>query len=97
MKNEIDRECPIFTSNDYAIVRAAVRRLPGLLAKVIELRFWQQYSVLEISEILGISEADVNSAIHRSYQVLREECLKHPAFSRSVCAALKKAELQWSA
>lgn len=86
-----------FTSTDYAIVRSAVRKLPGVLAKVIELRFWQHYTVLEISEILGISEIDVNSAINRSYLALRDECLRNPVFSRSLCSALRRNDLKWSA
>lgn len=87
----------LFTSTDYAVVRAAVKCLPGLLAKVIELRFWQHYSISEIGDILGVSDRDVEKAIQRSYQALRNECLRHPAFSRSLYSTIKKMEWRWSA
>ncbi len=92
-----EREKGLFTSIDYTIVRAAVKRLPGLLAKVIELRFWQHYTVAEIGEILGVSDREVEKAIQRSYQALRNECLRHPTFSRSLYSAIKKMEMRWSA
>ena len=94
---QMNFEKNIFTPNDYAVVRAALGRLPGLLAQVIELRFWQHYTVDEISKILGVSNHDVERAIQRSYQALRNECLRHPAFSRSLYSTIKKMQVRWSA
>lgn len=89
-------EC-LFTPTDHAIVRAAVRRLPGLLAKVIELRFWQQYTIAEIGSILGVPDHEIERVLRRSYHALRNDCLRHPGFSRSLHSMLKKLEWKESA
>ena len=73
----------LFTNTDYAIVRSAVRRLPGLLGIVIELRFWKKCTLDEIAVELGVSTRSIESAFTRALRMLREECLRHPSFSRS--------------
>lgn len=73
----------LFTNTDYTIVRSAVRRLPGLLAIVIEMRFWQQRTFSEIAMELGVSVNSIESVLPQAMRLLREECLRNPAFSRS--------------
>ena len=79
----------LFTPTDHAIIRAAVRSLPGLLGAVIDMRFWRQMEVVEIADQLGVTIQSVERALVQAVRCLREECLKHPAFSRSQFYALK--------
>ena len=79
----------LFTPIDHAIIRAAIRKLPALLGAVIEMRFWRQMEVAEIADELGVSIQTVDSAMTKAARRLREECLKHPAFSRTKYDALK--------
>lgn len=92
MKNELQEN--LFTGMDYAIVRAAVKRLPGLLGAVIEMRFWQKLTLGEIAVELGVSIKAVESALIKAGRALREECLRHPAFSRSEYEALQLMHTQ---
>lgn len=87
MKNSVIENS--FTPIDYAIVRAAVRDLPGLLKVIVEMRFWQQMTVPEIAEDLGVTARAVESALTKATRIIREECLRHPAFSRSKFHALQ--------
>ena len=73
----------IYTATDYAIVRSAVKRLPGLLGIVIEMRFWQNRTLAEIAMELGVSVRSVELALPRALIAIREECLRNPVFSRS--------------
>lgn len=82
----------LFTSMDHAIVRAAVRELPGLLGIVVEMRFWKQMTFTEIAENLGVSVRAIESAMVKAARLIREQCLKHPAFSRSKFQALQTIE-----
>ncbi len=79
----------LFTPIDHAIIRAAVRRLPALLGAIVEMRFWRQMEFVEIADDLGVSIRTVESALTKATQRLREECLKHPAFSRTKFDALR--------
>jgi DNA-directed RNA polymerase specialized sigma24 family protein len=82
----------LFTPIDHAIIRAAVRELPGLLGAVIEMRFWRHMEFVEIADELGLSIRTVEFAMIQAVRRLREICLKHPAFSRSKYDALKMFE-----
>lgn len=73
----------LFSGMDHVIVRAAVKRLPGLLGAVVEMRFWGEMTLAEIAVDLGVSIKAVEIAIGRATERLREECLRHPSFSRS--------------
>ena len=73
----------IFTTTDYAIVRSAIRRLPGLFGIMIELRFWQNWTLAEIASELGVSIRSVELALPRAMSAIRDECLRNPVFSRS--------------
>lgn len=73
----------LFTVTDHAIIRAAVRELPGLLGTIVDLRFWKEMSTIEIAEALGLTVRSIEALLMRALRILRETCLKHPAFSRS--------------
>lgn len=90
MKNRVVNN--LFTPIDHAIVRAAVRELPGLMAAIVDMRFWQQMTVPEIADALGVSMRAVESAITKATRIIRETCLRHPAFSRSKFHALQMIE-----
>lgn len=73
----------LFTPTDHAIVRASVASLPRFLAEIIEMRFWHQMTIVEIAIGLGRSVLSVEAALSQATQILREECLRQPAFSRA--------------
>ena len=79
----------LFSQVDYSILRSGVKRLPGLLSAVVELRFWKCRTLIEISEELGVSVRNIELALNRACRILREECLRHPAFSRSQHSAIQ--------
>lgn len=73
----------LFTNVDHAIVRSAVKRLPALLGVIVEMRFWNKNTLVEISAELGVSVRSVETALAKAATILREECLRNPVFSRS--------------
>ncbi len=87
----------VFSKTDHAIVRAAVRRLPGLLSAIVEQRFWKKHSIAEIAEELGVTMSSVEKAIGTAFRLLREECLRHPDFSRSLYAVIKESQSDFAA
>jgi len=87
----------MFTPVDHAIIRSAVKRLPGLLALIVELRFWKKQSPTDIAVELGVTVRSVEISLKRACMTLREECLRHPAFSRSKHQMLQFLQTQISA
>ncbi len=87
----------LFTPIDYVVVRAAMRRLPGLLGVVVEMRFRERKALAEIAVDLGISVRAVETSLKDATRVLREECLRHPAFSRTQYHAIKLFQSQGAA
>lgn len=84
----------LFTTTDYAIIRAAVEELPRLHGAVVDLRFWENMEMIEIASTLGLSLRATENLLVRALRMLRERCLKHPAFSRSKLSMLKIMESQ---
>ncbi|MBX3032942.1 MAG: hypothetical protein KF865_03390 [Bdellovibrionaceae bacterium] len=84
----------LFTTTDYAIIRAAVEELPRLHGAVVDLRFWENMEMIEIASTLGLSLRATENLLVRALRMLREYCLKHPAFSRSKLSMLKIMESQ---
>lgn len=80
-----------FTMLDHMIARRALKRMPLFLAEIITMRFWRNYSLLDIAEELGISELDADRLLERGLLEIRNECLQTPAFSRSIDRALTQA------
>ena len=73
----------LFTATDHAILRAAVKSLPGLLAMIVEQRFWKRMSLMEIAIDLGVSITTIEHSLEKAGKMIREQCLRNPAFSRS--------------
>lgn len=86
---EITFEKALFSSADYFIVRSAIERLPGLLSAVIQQRFWMRKSIAEISEEFGVSAGVIEAALLKAFSLLRDECVRHPNFSRSKYSIIK--------
>lgn len=84
----------LFTMLDHSIVRAATKRLPGILSVVVEMRFWQKLTVCDIAFQLGVSEAVVDLALKKASRLLRDDCLRNPAFSRSRHKMIEAIRLQ---
>lgn len=78
-----------FTMLDHIIVRRALKRMPIFLTEIINMRFWRNYSLLDIAEELGISELDAERLLERGLRDIRDECLQTPAFSRSIDRAIR--------
>jgi DNA-directed RNA polymerase specialized sigma24 family protein len=87
----------IFTSTDHLLVRNAVCKLPGLLAHITALRFWQNYSIIEIAVEIGVSVKIVEDSLKRAFRILREECLRNPVFSRSLYLEIQRSKLNLAA
>ena len=51
---------------------ALIRNLPARQAQVVALHYWEQCSVAEIAEILGISAGTVKTCLHRGRATLAE-------------------------
>ena len=87
----------MFTPVDHAIIRSAVKRLPGLLAMIVEMHFWKKQSPTDIAVDLGVTVRSVENSLKLASMALREECLRHPAFSRSKYSMLQFFKTQISA
>lgn len=83
-----------FTAIDHLIVKTAVRRLPTLLSNIMALRFWHNYTVIEIADEIGIPTRVVEDGITNAFRILRRECLMSPAFSRSLYAEVQAVRLR---
>lgn len=83
-QKEKDQQQDIFSATDHMIVRSAVRGLPGLLSQVMIMRFWENRSLTEIADDMGVTVKTIEQAILKSYRILRDECLRNPTFSRSL-------------
>ena len=86
-----------FTAIDHLIVKTAVKRLPLLLSNIMALRFWHNYSIVEIADEIGIPTRVVEEGITHAFRILRQECLMSPAFSRSIHAEIQAARLRLAA
>ena len=61
------------TQEEYAALRAAIRRLPATRQEILILRFSHGLSHREIGAIIGRSEGAVKVLLHRTLAALREE------------------------
>lgn len=60
-------------SDEHFALTAAIMRLKPKYLEVVLLYFYQGYSMKEIAETLGLSEAAVSIRIRRAKQKLRDE------------------------
>jgi RNA polymerase sigma-70 factor (ECF subfamily) len=65
------------TQEEYAALRAAIRRLPTTRQEILILRFSHGLSHREIGAIIGRSEGAVKVLLHRTLNSLREELAEH--------------------
>lgn len=72
-----------FNKNDISIIREALRDLPIIEWHILYLRFWENFSILEIAESLEMKWEEVDQTIEKLLAELKEHCLNDPTFSRS--------------
>lgn len=59
------------------ILRSELRRIPPLLRVPLEMRFFQERSVEDVADTLGISIAAAKSRLHRAQVYLKDRMLRH--------------------
>ncbi len=74
----------IFTHSDYEEVRKAMIELSEKEMKIIFLRFWGPYSIVEIGKRLGMSYDTVDQKLKAALRKLKKYCLSTPSFGRSI-------------
>lgn len=74
---------PIFTETDYLIAREVIRDISDRDFKIVYLRFWENYSILEIAALLGMSWRAVDRRLECAMRLIKEKCLSAPGFSRN--------------
>lgn len=62
------------------ILRKCLQRLPAKYKEVLLLRIYEQYSIEEISQQLGLERRRVSERIHYAFQLLAKECRKENYF-----------------
>lgn len=75
--SEVSPEDQVSNAEIAQILRYEVRRLPSLLRAPLNMYFFQNLRLDEISENLGISRAAAKSRIHRGQVYLRNRMLRH--------------------
>ncbi len=73
-----------FTKNDYLVVRRAMDELPLIEKLAVEMRFFHNFSIEEISRLLRIGWDEAEAILDSALPILRKHCLSDPDFSRSV-------------
>jgi DNA-directed RNA polymerase specialized sigma24 family protein len=73
----------LFTERDYHILRRAIEKLPGIEHTLVKLRFWEQFSILEIAECMGMEWDETDRALTAAFKKLKEFCMADHHFSRS--------------
>jgi DNA-directed RNA polymerase specialized sigma24 family protein len=74
---------PVFNEFDHFLVQCGIDELPFLERLIIELRFWNNFSIEEISKALRISWDDVEMHLQSAFESLKQFCLKEEDFSRN--------------
>lgn len=72
-----------FTKNDIVILREILKDLPFIEWHILYLRYWENFTILEISEALQMKWEEVNETIEKLLIDLKEHCLNDPDFGRS--------------
>jgi len=62
------------------MLRKCLRRLPSKYKEVLLLRIYEQHSIEEISQSLGVERRRVSERIHYAFQLLAKECRKENYF-----------------
>lgn len=82
-KNIEDAGKPLFTGTDYEIVRSGLKQLPAVHQMILLLHYWENHSLTEISEKLGLSIQSIEEGTREATQTLKQICLNDTNFSRS--------------
>lgn len=77
--SECGRTCEILNKvtlvqAEQLIVKKALHRLPDLERWIVELRFWENWTLEEISEFLGMEWDTVNLLLENALKWLRQLC-----------------------
>jgi DNA-directed RNA polymerase specialized sigma24 family protein len=81
---------PRFTKADYLVVRRALDELSLIEKLAVEMRFFHNFSIEEISRLLRIGWDEAESLVESALPILRRYCLSDPDFSGS-CLRLRAA------
>jgi RNA polymerase sigma-70 factor (ECF subfamily) len=68
----IEAETELARHKDFLVLQSKIKMLPVKYQEVIALRFFEDKSLKEISEILGKREGTVKSLLHRGLEKLRK-------------------------
>lgn len=69
-----------FTDFDVSILKEGLERLPYLPRIALKMRFWNECTIQEIAEFLGLEWDEVNGIIKNACLKLRAHCKSDPAF-----------------
>lgn len=72
----------VFTVTDHIAVRNAIEELPLLERLVIKLRFYKDFTIAEIAELLRMEWSEVETYIIEGLRTLQVGCLSNKDFSR---------------
>lgn len=70
-----------FTSNDVDIVRAGLSDLTTCERQILIYRFWEEKTIEEIAELLGMKWNEVNESIESALINLKHFCIGQSDFS----------------
>ncbi len=73
-----------FTLVDQVIARALLRKLPPKQRKALVLRFWHNYTLVEVAKSLRVSWGEADEIMKSALLALKDECMKQPRFSRAL-------------
>ena len=71
-----DLESQIVVEIDREVLRTSLDRLSSIYREVLVLYYFKDFSITEISEILGDSEGTIKSRLSRGRKLLGESLLK---------------------
>ncbi len=72
----------LFSETDYAIIRTLIQTLPNTKRRILEMHFWEGFSLTETAASLGMDWARINREIKDAFEMLKISCEKDPRFSR---------------
>lgn len=70
-----------FTSQDMEIVRTGLDILSFDERQILICRYWENQTIEEISNLLGLGWSDIDQLMSEALEKLRTYCLQHSQFS----------------
>lgn len=74
----------LFSEEDHRIVKRALLSIPEKEQRIVFLYFWKDWKKDEIAGRLKMSRESVDQTLRSAIVRLKELCLQHPKFSRSI-------------